>query len=67
MFNANPALHPLYLAIGVLSGRALFHNLLKYIHTPRVLKRWDSKWVISSLKNMSTWEYVLTVMTMHGC
>ena len=33
MVNTNPALHPaLYLAIGVLSGRALFHNWLKDTH-----------------------------------
>ena len=26
MFNANPTLHPLYLAIGAISGRALFRG-----------------------------------------
>ena len=30
MSNANPALHTLYLAIGALSGRALFRSEIKY-------------------------------------
>ena len=29
MSNTNPALHPLYLAIGAISGRALFRGWLK--------------------------------------
>ena len=30
MSNTNPALHPLYLAIGAISGGALFRSWLKY-------------------------------------
>jgi len=54
MSNTNPALHPLYLAIGAISGGALFRSWLKY-KLPVFLSDGIACLAgYSSLKNLST-------------